>query len=137
MHKQLFGLKDQIGLIRRELRKVKQLEAKAPKAAPGANFGEKMTAKLVGLSLSKSRKDLEEVRDLLQVEIDFYVETDAKLAQLQAAETPDAEAVAQVTKDQADREGGTAALGAYAMQVGAAVQVVLFKVKEKDRAYRD
>ncbi len=116
-HKQLFGLKDQLGLVNYQLGEVTKLEAEAPKAGENAPFPVVMSATVIGLSLKKARELLEEAQGILQGEISFY------------------ETCGDDFSSPA-REGLTAGQAAYCMQSVAAATVYMLKGMEKARSYR-
>lgn len=138
MHKQIPGLKDQLGLVNYQLKEVKKLEDEAPKAASGAPFPVVMSATVVEMCLSEARSLLEKAATLLQTEIDYFEEVDRKLAELGAKgddETAKAD-IEKTNKEAAAREAITAGTAAYCVQSVGAATVYMLKGMEKARSYR-
>lgn len=136
-HKQLFGLKDQIGLINFNLGEVAKLEAEAPKAGEGAPFPVVMSAKVVSLSLGKARGLLEEAAALIQAEIDFYEAHDRLVAEIGAKEDAEkATLIEAEVKKASAQEPITAGIAAYCMQSVPAALIFMVKGMEKARSYR-
>lgn len=138
MHKQIPGLKDQLGLVNYQLGEVTRLENEAPKATTGGPFPVVMSATAVGLCLKQARTLLEEAAILLTTEIAFYEDTDQQLAELQA-KGDDATAKADIEtigKEVAAREAITAGTAVYCMQAVPAAIVFMAKGMEKARSYR-
>lgn len=138
-HKQLFGLKDQLGLVNYQLGEVGKLEAEAPKAGDSAPFPVVMSATVIGLSLGKARELLTEAAGLLQEEIGFYEASDRRIEEIQTGEKEDADkatAVEAETKTASAREALTAGRAAYCVQVVGAASILMLKGMEKARSYR-
>lgn len=138
MHKQIPGLKDQLGLVNYQLGEVTKLEGEAPKAAPGAPFPVVMSATVVEKCLSEARSLLEKAAVLLKTEIDYFEEFDRQLAELQGKgddETAQAD-IEKITKEAAAREAITAGTAAYCLQAVGAASVFMLKGLEKARSYR-
>jgi hypothetical protein len=138
-HKQLFGLKDQLGLVNYQLTEVGKLEAEAPTAGDSAPFPVAMSATVVGLSLNQARKLLEEAASMLKDEISFYETSDRRIAEIQAGEGDDATkttALEAQSKSASAREALTAGRAAYCIQSVAAASVFMLKGMEKARSYR-
>jgi hypothetical protein len=133
-HKQLFGLKNQLGLVNYQLEEVGNLEAEAPKADATAPFGVVMSATVVELSLNQARHLLEEAASILQGEIDFYEESDRQIADSQSSN--DAALTDSLTKAAQAREALTAGRAAYCMQSVCASTVFKLKGMETARSYR-
>lgn len=136
-HKQLFGLKDQLGLVNYQLGEVAKLESEAPKAGDSAPFPVVMSATVVELSLKQARGLLTEAAGLLQAEISFYEESDSRIAEIQGGNGDDkATAVDAETKKASAREALTAGRAAYCMQAVGAASIFMLKGMEKARSYR-
>lgn len=136
-HKQLFGLKDQLGLVNYQLGEVAKLEGEAPKAGDSAPFPVVMSATVVDLSLKQARNLLEDAAGTLKAEISFYEESDRVIAELQAGEDDNkATAIDAETKKASAREALTAGRAAYCMQAVSAATVFMLKGMEKARSYR-
>lgn len=137
-HKQLNGLKDQLGLVNYQLGEVTKLDAETPKAGESAPFPVVMSATVIGLSLGKARELLDEAKGLLQAEIDFYEASDRRIADIQAGsdEAAKATALEAETKAASAREALTAGRAAYCMTAVAAAQPFMLKGMEKARGYR-
>lgn len=136
-HKQLFGLKDQLGLVNYQLGEVAKLEAEAPKAFDSAPFPVVMSATVVELSLKQARKLLEEAAEMLGAEISFYEASDRRIEELQAGTDENkATAIEAQTKNASAREALTAGRAAYCVQSVGAASIFMLKGMEKARSYR-
>jgi hypothetical protein len=138
-HKQLFGLKDQLGLVNYQLGEVTKLEAEAPKMDATSPFPVVMSSTVVGLSLKTARTLLEEAAGMIGDEISFYESTDRRIDEIKATGDDEATkntAVEAVNKEAAAREPHTAGRAAYCMQSVAAAQIFMLKGMEKARSYR-
>jgi|AGTN01.3.fsa_nt_gi hypothetical protein len=136
-HKQLFGLKDQLGLVNYQLGEVAKLEAEAPQAGDSAPFPVVMSATVVGLSLKQARNLLQEAADMLTGEINFYEASDRRIEEFQASTDENkATAIEAETKNASAREALTAGRAAYCMQSVGAANIFMLKGMEKARSYR-
>lgn len=138
MHKQIPGLKDQLGLVKFQLGEVTRLEGEAPKAAAGAPFPVVMSATAVGLCLKQARTVLEDAASLITAEIAFFEDADSRLSELQEkGEDESARAeIESLTREVAAREAITAGTAVYCMQAVPAAIVFMAKGMEKARSYR-
>ena len=138
VQKQLFGLEDQLGLVRNRLEEVSALESEAP-TVNAKNPWSKMPATKIGLSLASARRLLEEARDLLQAEYDCFSDWKKQIEEIEKSDDDADDKVAALTAilDSAKpREPETAGLAAYAMETVRATQTYIVAAMEKSRSYR-